>query len=91
MTTEEFRELLAEWCRAMDALSGDFVEIRSLTDFLEQLLYEEYETVGTSAQGEFAVRLARWIGSAEDDADRRALYLLLGRLVFLGRRQMMAG
>ena len=84
--------MLAEWCQAMDApLSDDILEIKSLTDFLEQVLYEEYEPVGTSAQGEFAVRLAGWIGSAQDDADRRALYLLLGRLVFLGRYQMMAG
>ena len=91
MTTEEFRVLLAEWCQEMDATPNDFVEIRSLTDFLEQVLYKEYEPARTSAQGEFAVRLARWIGSADDDADRRALYLLLGRLVFLGRDQMMAG
>ena len=83
--------MLAEWCQTMDALSDDFVKIRSLTDFLEQVLYKEYEPVGTSAQGEFASRLAGWIGSAQDDGDRRALYLLLGRLVFLGRDQMMAG
>ena len=91
MTTEQFRVLLAEWCQVMDALSDDIIEIRSLINFLEQVLYGEYEPVGTSAQGEFAVRLAGWIGSAQDDADRRALYLLLGRLVFLGRNQMMAG
>ncbi|MYC81781.1 MAG: hypothetical protein F4X19_06780 [Acidobacteria bacterium] len=91
MTTKEFRDLLAEWCQARDELSGDILEIRSLTDFLEHVLFREYEPVGASAQGEFAVRLARWIGSAHDDADRRALYLLLGRLVFLGRDQMMAG
>ena len=75
----------------MDSLSRDFAEIRSLTDFLEQVLYAEYEPVGVGAQGEFGVRLAEWIGSAQRDADRRALYLLLGRLVFLGRAQMMAG
>lgn len=91
MTTKEFRDLLAEWCQAMDELSDDIQQIRLLTDFLEQILYEKYEPVGTSAQGEFAVRLAGWIGSAKDDADRRALYLLLGRLVFFGRDQMMAG
>lgn len=83
--------MLAEWCQTMDQLSHDIQEIRSLTDFLEQVLYKEYEPVGAGAQGEFAVRLARWIGSAEDDADRRALYLLLGRLVFFGRDQMIAG
>ena len=91
MTTQEFRELLAKWCQGMDALSDDIQEIRSLTDFLEHILFEEYEPVGTGAQGEFAVRLAHWIGSAHDDDDRRALYLLLGRLVFLGRDQMIAG
>lgn len=91
MTADEFRALLADWCQTMDTLSDDFVEIRSLTDFLEQVLYKEYEPVGVSAQGEFAARLAQWIGSAQDDADKRALYLLLGRLVFLGREQMIAG
>ena len=91
MTTEEFRALLAGWCQAMDSLSRDFSEIRSLTDFLEQVLYAEYEPVRVGAQGEFGVRLAEWIGSARGEADRRALYLLLGRLVFLGRDQMMAG
>ena len=91
MTTEEFRTLLAGWCQAMDSLSRDFSEIRSLTDFLEQVLYSEYEPVGVAAQGEFGVRLAEWIGSAKCEADRRALFLLLGRLVFLGRDQMMAG
>ena len=91
MTTEEFRTLLAGWCEAMNPLSHHFSEIRSLTDFLEQVLYAEYEPVGVGAQGEFGVRLAEWIGSATSEADRRALYLLLGRLVFLGRNQMMAG
>ena len=43
------------------------------------------------AQGDFPARLARWIGGAESDADRRSLYLLAGRLVFFGRKQMMAG
>ena len=75
----------------MDPLSRDFSEIRSLTDFLEQVLYAEYEPVRVAAQGEFGVRLAEWIGSASSEADRQALYLLLGRLVFLGRDQMMAG
>ena len=75
----------------MDCLSTDFAEIRSLTDFLEEVLYAEYEPVEVGAQGEFGVRLAEWIGSAPRDADQRALYLLLGRLVFLGRGQMMAG
>ena len=91
MTNEEFRALLTDWCQAMDDLSNDFAEIRSLTDFLEPLLYDKYEPAGVAAQGEFAERLAQWIGSASDDADRRALYLLLGRLVYLGRNQMMAG
>ena len=90
MTTEELRALLAEWCQASDALSVDFAETRSLTDFLEPLLYDKYEPAGVAAQGEFAARLAEWIGSAHDDADRRALYLLLGRLVYFGRDQMMA-
>lgn len=74
-----------------DSLSCDFSEIRSLTDFLEQNLYAEYEPVKVGAQGGFGVRLAEWIGSAESEADRQALYLLLGRLVFLGRDQMIAG
>ena len=91
MTTDKFRTLVAEWCQATDSQSGDFARIRSLTDFLEQVLYAEYEPVEVAAQGEFGVRLAEWIGSAQCEADRRALYLLLGRLVFLGRDQMKAG
>lgn len=73
------------------SLSRDFSEIRSLTDFLEQNLYAEYVPARVGAQGGFGVRLAEWIGSADREADRQALYLLLGRLVFLGQDQMMAG
>ena len=73
------------------SLSRDFSEIRSLTDFLEQNLYAEYEPAKVGAQGDFGVRLAEWIGSAKTETDRQALYLLLGRLVFLGRDQMIAG
>ncbi|MCY3689900.1 MAG: hypothetical protein OXG90_13115 [Gammaproteobacteria bacterium] len=93
MTTEEFRTLLASWCaaEAEDSLSDDFSKIRSLTDFLEQVLYVKYEPAEVGNHGEFGVRLAEWIGSAESEADRRALYLLLGRLVFLSRDQMKAG
>ena len=46
-------------------------DIRSLTDFLEQVLYEEYEPAHVGAQGEFPARLARWIGGAESDDDMR--------------------
>ena len=91
MTTERLRHLLAAWCQSEDAPSEDLSEIRSLTDFLEQVLYHEYEPASVGAQGDFAARLARWIGSAETDQDMRSLYLLLGRLVFFGREQMMAG
>ena len=91
MTTRQLRDLLAKWCQETNALSGDIAEIRSLTDFLEHVLYKEYVPVETGAQGEFPVRLAQWIGSASADADRQSLYLLLGRLVFFGREQMMAG
>ena len=91
MNTTDFRSLLASWCQGVGSRSEDFTRIRSLTDFLEQVLYKEYEPTGVSAQGEFGVRLAEWIGSAQKDGDKRALYLLLGRLVFFGRDQMMAG
>ena len=91
MTTEELRQVLADWCQSESDLSEDLSEIRSLTDFLEQVLYKEYEPARVGAQGEFAVRLARWIGGAETDDDMRSLYLLVGRLVFFGREQMMAG
>ena len=91
MTTEEFRTLLARWCGAENSLSDDISRIRFLTDFLEHVLYDKYEPVGVGAQGEFGLRLAKWIGSATREADRRALYLLLGRLVFLSRDQMKAG
>ena len=91
MTTEELRQLLAEWCQSEGDLSEDLSDIRSLTDFLEQVLYEEYEPAHVGAQGEFPARLARWIGGAESDDDMRALYCLAGRLVFFGREQTMAG
>ena len=91
MTTEELRRLLADWCQSESELSEDLSEIRSLTDFLEQVLYNDYEPARVGAQGEFAARLARWIGGAESDDDMRSLYLLVGRLVFFGREQMMAG
>ena len=87
MTNEEFRALLTDWSQAVDSLSEDFTEIRSLTDFLEPILYDKYEPARVGAQGTFAVRLAAWIGSARSDIDKRALYLLLGRLVYLGREQ----
>ena len=83
--------MLAGWCQSVGGMSKDLSEIKSLADFLEQVLYEEYEPAGVGAQGEFPARLARWIGGAESDDDKRSLYLLVGRLVFFGREQMIAG
>ena len=77
--------MLAEWCQSVGGLSKDLCDIRALTDFLEQVLYEEYEPARVGAQGEFPGRLARWIGGAESDDVKRSLYLLVGRLVFFGR------
>ena len=91
MNIEELRALLKDWCQSVDGLSVALSEIKSLTDFLEQVLYDKYEPAGVGAQGEFSLRLANWIGGAESDKDRRSLYLLLGRLIFFGREQMIAG
>ena len=91
MNIEELRVLLGGWCQSVGGLSAALSEIKSLTDFLEQVLYDEYEPSGVGAQGEFPIRLAHWIGGAESDEEKRSLFLLLGRLIFFGREQMVAG
>ena len=91
MKIDELRALLADWCQSDDGLSADLSEIKSRTDFLEQVLYRNYESAQVGAQGEFRIRLAHWIGGAESDKDKRSLYLLLGRLIYFGRKQIMAG
>ena len=91
MNITAFRALVIEWCQSDDELSTALSKTKSLTDFLDDVLYRDYEGTGVGAQGEFPLRLARWIGSADDDVHRKSLYLLLGHLIFFGRQQMQAG
>ena len=91
MTRTEFRELLSTWDQSDSEEARKFSHIRSLTDFLEEVLYEEYEPTTAGNHGNFGYRLARWIGNAERENHRKALFLLLGHLIFFGRDQMQAG
>ena len=91
MTRADFRKLVSTWCQSESAEASKFSHIRSLTDFLEEVLYEEYEPTKAGDHGNFGYRLARWIGNAERESHRKALFLILGHLIFFGRDQMQAG
>lgn len=91
MTIADFRKLVATWCQSESKEASKFSHIQSLTNFLEEVLYEEYEPTKAGDHGNFGYRLARWIGNAETESHRKALFLILGHLIFFGRDQMQAG
>ncbi len=91
MTLDDFRALIARWCNSEVDETGQIAAIKSLVDFLEDILFNQYEPTTSGGHGQFGLRLARWIGSAGTEEYQRALYLLLGHLTFFGRDQMMAG
>ena len=91
MTKSEFRDLIASWCLSESEEAERYSQIRSLTDFLESVLYHEYEPAKAGNHGEFGLRLARWIANAETESQQKSLFLILGHLIFFGREQMRAG
>jgi len=88
MTREEFREILVDWCRSDVDSQNVYSETKAMIEFFEKVLFEEYVPVRAGDHGAFGLRLARWIGSAEIENDRRNLFLLLRYLFFLGPEDM---
>ncbi len=88
MTKDEFQELLNSWCRSDVLRESGYADIKNSLNFLERVLLHEYEPADVGIHGEFSLRLAKWIGSAENEYDRQSLYLMLKHLFFVGRDDM---
>ncbi len=88
MKQEEFRELLVDWCSSDSDAKEGFTETKVMIDFFERVLFEQYVPVKGGVHGNFSYRLARWIGSATTDIDRKNLFLLLQHLFFMGKEDM---
>ncbi|WP_430417244.1 phosphoribosyltransferase-like protein [Parasphingorhabdus sp.] len=90
MTKFEFQELLRGWCQD-DAFSNDrFSLLKSDIEFLGEQLFDEYKPTKNIADGDFSVRLAKWIGSADTAEDQQSLFLLLRHLFFVGQDDLEA-
>jgi hypothetical protein len=90
MTPKEFQKLLREWCQSDFDGSEGWLELKHDVEFLAQELYNEYDVTQHGGHGNFAVRLARWIGSADVQEDQQSLYSILRHLVFLGDKELVA-
>jgi len=90
MTRAEFQKLLRKWCQEDDSDFLGFRELKNFIEFLESVLFHEYAPTAHGDHGEFGARLARWIGSADSDANRQTLYLMLRNLIFIGQNEISA-
>ena len=91
MRQEELIALISKWCLPDTCEAERYFHIRSLTNFLEGTLYCNYEPTQVGTHGPFGARLARWIGNADAEWQKKSLFLILGHLIFLSREEMRAG
>ncbi len=78
-------EIVAPWLRDDD--SDDLIHLRDQLDWLRRHLFEEYEP---EEYRRFDERLTDWLLNVDDEADRKALFRLLGHLFFLAKPQFKA-
>lgn len=83
----EFIERVSSWINAdPDNLLG-LRGLKSKIDFLTDILYGEYRPTLAGTHGEFKFRLAQWIDSAPNDAQRKLMFMLLDYLFFVGKHE----
>lgn len=87
MNRAEFRAILQKWCLEDADGSNGIEELKRDVEFLEREIYHEYTVTAHGDHGAFGYRLARWIGSADAEADQKELYRILRHLFFIGRNE----
>ena len=90
MTISELQELISRWIGADLSPESRFQRTYSLINYLERVLYCEYGPTKLGGHGSFHNRLANWLGSADEDAHKRVLFLMLDHLFFIGEKEMEA-
>ena len=90
MTKSEFQELLRNWCLADAQGQGQLLKLKADVEFLGERLFDEYRPTKNAPEGPFSVRLAKWIGSAQDEIDQIRLFRLLKYLFFIGQDDLEA-
>lgn len=83
----EFIERVSHWINAdPDNLLG-LRGLKAKVDFLTDILYGEYRPTLVGTHGEFKFRLAQWIDSAPNDAQKKLMFMLLDHLFFVGKHE----
>jgi hypothetical protein len=77
-------KLVNKWLLEATDDTEEFETIQSLTSYLTDKLYEDYEPCQFER---FADRLDAWLANLDDDDDQKTLYLLLKQIFFVGRRE----
>jgi hypothetical protein len=83
MTT--LRDIVDPWLRDED--SDELIRLRDQLDWLRRHLFEDYEP---EEYRRFDERLTDWLLNVDGEADRKALFRLLGHLFFLAKPQFKA-
>lgn len=82
--------MLRKWCLADAQGQGELLTLKADIEFLGERLFDEYKPTKNTADGPFGVRLSKWIGSAQDEADQIKLFRLLKHLFFIGQDDLEA-
>ncbi len=88
MTKHEFQKLLREWCQNVNFAADKLSALKSDIEFLGSNLFNEYLPTKNGPEGDFSVRLAKWIGSAQTEADQQTMFILLRYLFFVGSEDL---
>ena len=85
MTRAEFQELLAKWCQDENFNSLRLLELKQDIEFLENVLYNDYQPTNHGAHADFGSRIATWIGNLDNETDQQTLLTILRYLMFISR------
>jgi hypothetical protein len=77
--------IVEPWLRGDD--TDELMRLRDQLDWLRRNLFDDYEP---APYLRFDERVAAWLENVEDEADRKAMFRLLGHLFFIGKPQFKA-
>lgn len=77
-------KLVSRWLLEANNDTEELEYIQSLTSYLADKLYEDYEPCQFER---FADRLDSWLANLDAEDDQKTLYLLLKQIFFVGRRE----
>lgn len=83
MTT--LHAIVEPWLRGDD--SDELIRLRDQLEWLRKNLFDDYEPAPFHR---FDERLATWLENVDDEADRKAMFRLLGHLFFIAKPQFKA-